>query len=75
MRQGSGRCSGNFTQRKHASNRIMEAVNGYQKSFTATETKLKAGFVNQIELEEQRRNLLLIQTTALENLKQRNLAG
>lgn len=53
---------------------IMEAVNGYQKSFTATETKLKAGFVNQIELEEQRRNLLLIQTTALENLKQRNLA-
>lgn len=53
---------------------ISEAVKNYQASFSATETKVKAGFANLIELEEQRRSLLLTETTALNNLKQRTLA-
>lgn len=52
---------------------IAVATKGYQASFTATETKVKAGFANLIELEQQRRSLLLSETTALNSLKQRNL--
>jgi len=50
---------------------ITEAQKGYQASFTATEIKVKAGFANLIELEEQRRTLLSTETTALNNQKQR----
>lgn len=53
---------------------IMEAVNGYRASFDATDAKVKAGFANLIELEEQRRSLLLAETTRLNNLKQRTQA-
>jgi len=53
---------------------ITDAVKGYQASFAATKAKVKAGFANLIELEEQRRTLLLTETTALNNLKQRTQA-
>ncbi len=50
---------------------IAEAAKGYQASFAATETKVKAGFANLIELEEHRRTVLLTETTAINNQKQR----
>ncbi|MBX9705518.1 MAG: efflux transporter outer membrane subunit [Gammaproteobacteria bacterium] len=53
---------------------IAEAAKGYRASFVATETKVKAGFANLIELEEQRRTVLVTETTALNNLKQRTQA-
>ena len=53
---------------------IAEAAKGYSASFVATETKVKAGFANLIELEEQRRTVLITETTALNNLKQRTQA-
>lgn len=53
---------------------IAEAANGYRASFVATEAKVKAGFANLIELEEQRRTVLSTETTALNNLKQRTQA-
>jgi multidrug efflux system outer membrane protein len=53
---------------------IAEAAKGYRASFVATETKVNAGFANLIDLEEQRRTVLLIQTTLLNNLKQRTQA-
>lgn len=53
---------------------ILAAIQSYQAAFTATETKVKAGFANRIELEEQRRSLLTSKTTAINNLKQRTLA-
>jgi NodT family efflux transporter outer membrane factor (OMF) lipoprotein len=53
---------------------IAEAAKGYQASFAATETKVKAGFANLIELEEQRRTVLLTETTAINNQTQRTQA-
>ncbi len=53
---------------------LVEANKGYQASFAATEIKVKAGFANLIELEEQRRTLLSTQTNLLNNQKQRTQA-
>ena len=50
---------------------IAEAQKGYQAAFAATQIKVKAGFANLIELEEQRRTTLQTETTALNNQKQR----
>jgi outer membrane protein, multidrug efflux system len=48
---------------------LKQALQGYQASFKATETKVKAGFANLIELEESRRVALQTQT-ALNTLYQ-----
>lgn len=48
---------------------LAQALQGYQASFKATESKVKAGFANLIELEESRRVKLQTET-ALINLEQ-----
>lgn len=53
---------------------IEAAMNGYQASFDATQTKVKAGFANLIELEEQRRVLIAAQNNAINNQKLRILS-
>jgi NodT family efflux transporter outer membrane factor (OMF) lipoprotein len=53
---------------------IQTALNGYQASFEATQTKVNAGFANLIELEEQRRVLIAAQTNMITNQKLRALS-
>lgn len=50
------------------------ALNGYQASFDATQTKVNAGFANLIELEDQRRVLIAAQNNAINNQKLRALS-
>jgi outer membrane protein, multidrug efflux system len=47
---------------------LQQALNGYQGSFKATESKVRAGFANLIELETSRRDALQTETNLL-NLK------
>ncbi len=53
---------------------IATALNGYQASFDATQTKVNAGFTNLIELEEQRRMLIAAQNNTISNRKLRTLS-
>lgn len=53
---------------------IQTAMNGYQASFDATQTKVNAGFANLNELEEQRRVLIAAQTNMISNQKLRALS-
>ncbi|HPX88886.1 MAG TPA: efflux transporter outer membrane subunit [Methylophilaceae bacterium] len=53
---------------------IETALNGYQASFDATQTKVNAGFANLIELEDQRRVLIAAQNNVINNQKLRTLS-
>ena len=53
---------------------IETALNGYQASFDATQTKVNAGFANLIELEDQRRVLIAAQNNVISNQKLRTLS-
>lgn len=53
---------------------VERALNGYNASLKATETKVKAGFANQLELEENRRRALQAETNRINLLKERNNA-
>jgi outer membrane protein TolC len=44
---------------------LQQALTGYQASFKATESKVRAGFANLIELEESRRSMLQTETNLL----------
>lgn len=60
------------TQERQAD--VLDAVKGYEASFAATKEKVKAGFANLIELEENRRNALQALTNSINLLKERNNA-
>jgi multidrug efflux system outer membrane protein len=60
------------TQNRHLD--VQNALKGYQASFVATQEKVKAGFANLIELEENRRNALQAFTNSINLLKERNNA-
>ena len=53
---------------------IETALNGYQASFDATQTKVNAGFASLIELEDQRRVLIAAQNNVIINQKLRTLS-
>jgi outer membrane protein TolC len=53
---------------------VQNALKGYEASFVATQEKVKAGFANLIELEENRRNALQALTNSINLLKERNNA-
>jgi len=53
---------------------IETALNGYQASFDATQTKVNAGFANLIELEDQRRVLIAAQNNVINSQKLRTLS-
>lgn len=53
---------------------IQDALNGYQASFVAATERVKAGFANRIELEENRRLALQALTNSISLLKERNNA-
>ncbi len=57
------------TQARH--NDLQQALTGYQASFKATESKVKAGFANLIELEESRRLALQTEINLTNMLKTR----
>ena len=60
------------TQDRHDD--VLNALNGYEASFAATQEKVKAGFANLIELEENRRNALQALINNINLLKERNNA-
>jgi outer membrane protein TolC len=60
------------TQERHLD--VQNALKGYEASFAATQQKVKAGFANLIELEENRRNALQALTNSINLLKERNNA-
>ena len=60
------------TQDRHLD--VLNAVKGYEASFAATQEKVKVGFANLIELEENRRNALQALTNSINLLKERNNA-
>lgn len=60
------------TQDRHLD--VQNALKGYEASFAATQEKVKAGFANLIELEENRRNALQALTNSINLLKERNNA-
>ena len=60
------------TQDRHQD--VQNALKGYEASFAATQEKVKAGFANLIELEENRRNALQALTNSINLLKERNNA-
>lgn len=60
------------TQERHLD--VLNAVKGYEASFAATQEKVKAGFANLIELEENRRSALQALTNSINLLKERNNA-
>lgn len=53
---------------------IQDALSGYQASFVAATERVKAGFANRIELEENRRLALQALTNSINLLKERNNA-
>jgi outer membrane protein TolC len=53
---------------------IRDALDGYQASFVAATERVKAGFANRIELEENRRLALQALTNSINLLKERNNA-
>lgn len=53
---------------------IAQAIQSYQASFDAMQTKVNAGFANLIDLEDQRRVLLNARTNAINNQKQQAVA-
>ena len=53
---------------------LQQALTGYQASFKATESKVRAGFANLIELEQSRRDALQTETSFLNLLQSRTNA-
>jgi outer membrane protein TolC len=53
---------------------LQQALTGYQASFKATESKVRAGFANLIELEESRRSMLQTETNLLNLAESRSNA-